>query len=359
MKIPLTRPMLGREEQEAAADVIRSGWLVAGPSVAKFESAVAARVGAPHAVACANGTCALEIALRVLGIAAGDEVIVPSFTWIACPNAVRAVGAEVVFCDVDPQSFNMTPETVTARITERTRAIMVVHQFGLPADLDAIGAVAADRGLVLVEDAACALGSRYRGRAIGSAGNLACFSFHPRKVLTTGEGGMLAIADSELATAARRLIDHGSPNRDVVGHNYRLTDIQGAIGAVQMSRLDDVLAGRAERAHRYTEALSDVAGLVPPAVASHSEPNWQSYVVRIEDGSAVSRDGLAQVLREAEIASRAGTIACHTQPAYRTGDDLPVSEKLAVTSLALPLYPDMELDAQDRVIDVVLGAVSS
>ena len=339
--------------------VLRSGWLVAGENVRTFERAIAAHVGASHAVACANGTCALEVALRVCGIGPGDGVVVPSFTCIACPNAIHAAGATPVFCDVDPGTYNVTADSIAARLTTLTRAILVVHQFGLPAPMEEIEVLAGERGLIVIEDAACALGSRARGRPVGGRGNVTCFSFHPRKVLTTGEGGVIALADGARAQAARRLIDHGGRDRAEIGHNYRLTDIQGAIGVVQMSRLDDIVRRRNELATRYTDALSGIGGLVLPQVPEGVEPNWQSYVVRVTGDGAESRDELAVTLARAQIETRPGTIACHREPAYATGDSLPVSESLAATTLTLPLYPGMESDRQDRVIETAIAALSS
>src|SRR4051812_37258711 len=296
MEIPFTRPYFRGDEGAAVAEAIASGWVSQGPRVRAFEQAFAERVGAPDAVATTNCTTALQLALYVSGVGPGDEVVVPSLSFIATANAVWQNGATPVFADVDPETGNVDASTVAPMITERTKAIMPVHQLGLPADMDPIIELAERHGIAVVEDAACAIGARYKGREIGSLGPLACFSLHPRKVITTGEGGMIAVHDPEVADRLRRLRQHAMDVSDVARHaardiviegypergwNMRMTDMQAALGLTQLELLEEILAERRRQAERYTAAFERMPHLSPPYEPEYAQRTWQSYAVHL------------------------------------------------------------------------------
>jgi dTDP-4-amino-4,6-dideoxygalactose transaminase len=368
--IPITIPFVGPEEGEAARAVVVSGWLTQGPQVEKFERSVADYCGTAHAVAVSNCTTALHLALAALGIGPGDEVICPSLSFIASANAIRHTGATPVFAEIDPLTYNLDPEAAQAAITPRTRAIMPVHQIGLPADLDRFLEIGRRHGLPLIEDAACAIGSRYKEKPIGGHGEMACFSFHPRKVLTTGEGGVITTNSADHAARLRLLRQHGMSVNDAqrhsarkvileeylcVGYNFRMTDIQGAIGLEQMKKLPWIVQRRQALAVRYTRLLASHPWLRPPLIPEYAEPNFQSYAARLTAGASCTRNQLMQRLLDLGIVTRRGIMLAHREPAYRgTGPwTLPRSEQASDNSLLLPLYPQMTEAEQDQVVSAL------
>jgi perosamine synthetase len=364
--IPFSRPYYPGGESDAVAAVIASRWVTQGPCVREFEAAFAARMGARHAVAVSNGTAALHLTLHALGVGPGDEVIIPSLSFVATANVVWQCGARPVFADVDPVTYNLNPDAAEAAITSRTRAIMPVHQIGLSADMDAFADLADRHGLLLVADAAPAVGARYRGREMGELGSPACFSLHARKVITTGEGGMITTDDGALAGHLRRLRHHGmdisdlarSESSDIVfesyperGFNQRLTDIQAAIGLCQLEALDEILARRRRLAERYTTALADHPWLETPVVPPDREHSWQSYAVRLMTDAPLDRIGLMRALLADGISTRRGVAAIHHEAPYRDGArDLPHTEAAAAQTLLLPLFPELTDSEQDGVI---------
>jgi dTDP-4-amino-4,6-dideoxygalactose transaminase len=369
--IPVMRPWLDTEEAIAVADVVASGWVAQGPRAAEFERVLATRVGAAHGVAASSGTAALHLALSVLDLAPDDEVVVPSLSYIATANAPRAVGAKPVFADVDAATLNLTAATIEAVVTPATRAVLVVHQAGVPADLHAIRALCDPRGIEVVEDAACALGADHRGTPIGGSGGLVSFSFHPRKVITTGEGGMVTTASDAWAGRMRRLRDHGSDvsawarHRSSTtveqyvepGFNFRLSDLLAAVGLVQMTRLDEIVARRRALAATYRELLRDL-----PLRQVVDDPAWghgcyQSFWVELENGVPGARDAVLERLFEQGVLARRGIMAAHREPAFADTDHLPlpVTERMTDGTLILPLFHTMTEDEQMRVV-AALGA---
>jgi dTDP-4-amino-4,6-dideoxygalactose transaminase len=373
--IPVMRPWLGDEEAQAAAQAVASGWVAQGPRVREFEEAFAATIGVPHAVAVSSCTTALHLAMVAAGIGPGDEVVVPSLSFIATANAVRYVGARPVFADVDLATQNLTPQTVEPHLSARTRAVILVDQAGIPADLDALRALCDPRGITVVEDAACAAGATYRGRPVGAGASLAAFSFHPRKLLTTGEGGMLTTSDGAVAARLRRLREHGMDvsaadrhrsQQPVIEHytelgfNFRMTDIQAAVGLVQLRKLGPMVARRRALAHRYAELLSGIPGLLLAADPPYGTTNFQSFWVLLPEETAAGRDDLMRAFAQAGVSVRRGIMAAHLEPAYAdVTAALPVTERLTHGSLILPLFHQMTEAEQDHVAAVMTAALAA
>ena len=375
--IPVMLPWLGEEEAEAAAEAVRSGWVAQGPRVAEFERAFAAHLGVPHAVAVSSCTTALHLALLVAGVGPGDEVVVPSLSFIATANSAGYLGATPVFADVDEATGNLTAASVEPLLTGRTKAVIAVDQGGVPVDLDALRALAAPRGITVVEDAACGAGSLLRGRPAGSTAELAAYSFHPRKLLTTGEGGMVTCQDGELAARLRRLREHGMSvsaadrhaatggaslleTYDEIGFNYRMTDIQAAVGLVQLRKLPAMVARRRELADRYRTLLAaDAPGARLVADPPHGTGNYQSCWLLLPDGAPDRTELLARLAADG-VSARRGIMAAHLEAPYKgtARVPLPATELLTARSIVLPLYHTLTEDQQDRVLAALRTALS-
>ncbi len=375
--IPIIKPLMDEREAEAARRVILSGWITQGPEVAAFEKEFAAFTGAEHAVAASNCTTALHLALLAAGIKSGDEVITVSHSFIATANVIRYCGATPVFVDVDPVTFNIEPERIEAAIRPNTRAILCVHQMGMPCDLAAIVKIARNRGLVVIEDAACAIGSEIlwdgQWEKIGKAhGDIACFSFHPRKIMSTGDGGMITTNNKDWAARCRLLRQHGMSVPDtvrhgsskvifesypIVGYNYRMTDIQAAVGREQLQRLPEIVARRREIAEQYRRLMSDIPGLTLPTEPKWARSNWQSFCVRLPP--SLDQREVMQNMLDAGVSTRRGVMCSHREEPYldaRRFGELENSEEAQDQCIVLPLYGQMTSADVSAVAQALRGA---
>jgi dTDP-4-amino-4,6-dideoxygalactose transaminase len=373
--IPIAKPVLEEAEGEAAYQAVLSGWVSQGPQVAAFERHFAAYTGAAHACAVSSCTTALHLALIAVGVGTDNEVITTSHSFIATANSIRYCGANPIFVDIDPSTYNIDPDRVLEAITPRTRAILVIHQMGMPCDLPTFSEIANRHGIALVEDAACATGSEIlingRWEPIGRPrGQIACFSFHPRKVITTGDGGMLTTSNPKFDAKFKLLrqhgmsvpdaVRHGSPqvifeNYLVAGYNYRMTDIQAAIGLKQLERLPQIIARRRFLADRYAELLGNIEELRLPVEPEWARSNWQSYCVRLSE--RVDQKAVMQGLLDNGIATRRGIMCSHREPCYsdqKLRHDLRESELAQDHSILLPIYAQMTEDDQVRVVDALV-----
>jgi len=371
--IPISLPVTGQEEWEALKEPLMSGWLTSGPKVREFEQLFAERHGVKHALAVTSATTALHLALVALGIKEGDEVIVPAFTWVSTANVVLYCGAKVVFVDIDPFTFNIDPEDLSKRITSKTKAIIPVHLFGLCADMDKLKEVAGN--IPLIEDGACAAGASYKGTPAGGLGTIGCFSFHPRKSVTTGEGGMITTNDDKLADIMGMLRNHGAsiseeqrhhgakpymlPDFNLLGYNYRMTDLQGAVGVVQIKKLDQFINEREKWANFYTKELDSIPWLRTPKHGADYKHGWQSFVTFVDESkSPASRNEIMELLQQQGISTRPGTHAVHMLNFYKEkysieASDYPGAQAANNYSMAIPLHNRMEAEDFGYVVSVI------
>ena len=371
--IPISLPVTGQEEWEALKEPLMSGWLTSGPKVREFEQLFAERHGVKHALAVTSATTALHLALVALDIKEGDEVIVPAFTWVSTANVVLYCGAKVVFVDIDPFTFNINPEDLSKRITSKTKAIIPVHLFGLCADMDKIKEIAGN--IPLIEDGACAAGASYKGTPAGGLGTIGCFSFHPRKSVTTGEGGMITTNDDKLAEIMGMLRNHGAsiseeqrhhgakpymlPDFNALGYNYRMTDLQGAVGVVQIKKLDQFINEREKWANFYTKELESISWLRTPKHGADYKHGWQSFVTFVDEfKSPASRNEIMELLQQQGISTRPGTHAIHMLNFYKEKfniqpSDYPGAQAANNYSMSIPLHNRMVAEDFNYVVSVI------
>lgn len=371
--IQISLPVTGEEEWFATKEPLMTGWLTSGPKVREFEQLFAHRHQVKHAMAVTSATTALHLAVVALGVKEGDEVIVPAFTWVSTANIVLYQGAKVIFVDVDPKTFNLDPDDLKKRITSKTKAIIPVHLFGLCANMDRIKEIAGN--IPLIEDGACAAGSAYKGTPAGGLGNIGCFSFHPRKSVTTGEGGMVTTNDDKLADVIKSLRNHGAsiseeerhhgpkpyilPGFNLMGFNYRMTDLQGAVGVVQIKKLDTFIQERSKWAHFYKNELKSIPWLSLPEFSADYSHGWQSFVTMIDESKApLKRNDIMEKLQQAGISTRPGTHAVHMLDFYKNkfelkADDYPGARDANNFSMAIPLHNRMTPDDYQYVVQTI------
>jgi perosamine synthetase len=357
MMIPIAQPEIGEEEITAVTDVLRSGMLASGPKVKAFEDAFAGYCNTSYAIATSNGTNALHAGMLAAGIGPGDEVIIPAFTFFATASTVAMCGATPVFADVDPRTFTLDPAAVAEAITAKTKAVMGVHLFGQPFDLDALQEICSDNTLMLFEDAAQAHAAEYKGQKVGGVGTFGSFSFYPTKNMTTGEGGMITTDDPEVARRARLYTNHGQSEKylhTLIGYNYRMTDIAAAIGIVQLEKLDAYTSRRIENAH-YFDTHIRTPGITPPTLMPGVRHVYHQYVIRLTEECPLLRDELITYLKDQGIGSAIHyPIALPDQPVFAgTSYECPVSRSLAQSVLSLPVHPGVSQDDCEKVCRVL------
>jgi len=372
--IQISLPSTGEEEWQACREPLMSGWLTQGPKVAAFENAFAERHGVKHALATSSCTTGLHLILAAMGIGPGDEVIIPAFTWVATANVVLYCGATPVFADVDRATNNIDPADIARKLSPRTRAVIVVHLFGLCADMDAIRTVV-PANVKIIEDAACAAGASYKGASAGTLGDAAAFSFHPRKSITTGEGGMVTTNDDQLAEVANMLRNHGASISEeqrhngprpyllsefnLLGYNYRMTDLQGAVGLVQLAKLDRFIAERQHWAEFYRNELASIGWLRMPVFPENGTHAWQAFVTYVDPQKApMPRNGIMEHLQAAGISTRPGTHAVHMLGYYRDRfgfkqDDYPGARDCDANTMAIPLHNRMTKEDYAYIVETL------
>jgi len=373
--IPISKPYLTKEEAQQAYDTILSGWITQGPKVSEFEKNIADYVGTKYAVAVSNCTTALHLAMLVSEITSGDEVICPSLSYIATANAIKYVNAIPVFAEINPISYNLDIEDVERKITAKTKAILLVHQIGMPADIDAFSSLAKKYNLKIIEDAACAVGSMYKGKKIGSHSDLVCFSLHPRKVITTGDGGFITTNREDYYERLKLLRQHGMSVNDrerhvskkvifenhlEIGYNYRLTDIQASVGIMQLEKLDWIVSERRKIAQKYHEAFKNISFLKIPQEDNGFYSNYQSYSIYLEKNCPISRNDLMQQMLNFGIATRRGIMTIHREIAYKKefhNIRLPITENVSDNSILLPLFVPMSESDFDYIVSKFLEII--
>ena len=375
IKVSVSKPYFDSAEEKSVVETLRSGWVTQGPKVQTMEEQLKTLTGAKFAVATSSATTSLFLALYVLGVGPGDEVTVPSYTFIATANVIVHVSAKPVFVDIDPKTYNIDPAKIEKVITKKTKAIIAVDQVGLPCDMDQISKIARKHKLYVIEDAACAIGSRYHGKSVGSLADITCYSFHPRKIVTSGDGGMLTTDNQKWADRARILRHQGMGVSDLarhksqqiihesypeIGFNFRMSDIQAAVGVEQMKKLPMFLKHRKFLADRYTKSFSKSQYIIPPFVPKGCQPNWQTYLVRLKPNKFITRDELMQKLLDLGISTRRGIMSIHREKPYikLLGKiKLPETESATDETIALPLYHQMSTSDQDYVINKIISFV--